>query len=105
MSREKTSPFPLVGGMLFGFHPARSRLLRRCRLAMDILSVTRPRPVAGYISSVSCFRSLLSKTAFSVNSTIDFTEHRHPLPAIAVGFFDNSDCRTFYVSGILLSKL
>src|SRR5260370_38885970 len=28
MSREKTSPFPLVRGMLFGLHPARSRLLR-----------------------------------------------------------------------------
>jgi hypothetical protein len=35
MSREKTSPFPLVRGMLFGLHPARSRLLRRCRLARD----------------------------------------------------------------------
>ena|ERR1035438_1769534 len=52
--QEKNSPLLPCEGKLFGLHPARCRFLRGCRLAAYILSV--PRPVAGYISSVSCFR-------------------------------------------------
>jgi hypothetical protein len=36
---------------------------------------------------------------------VDFTGHRCPPPAIASGFFDESQGVHFYVSGILLSKL
>jgi hypothetical protein len=52
--QEKNSPLLPCEGTLFALHPAQSLGLRCCELVAYILSV--PRSVAGYMSSVSCFR-------------------------------------------------
>jgi hypothetical protein len=53
--QEKNSPVLPCEGKLFALHPAHClRRLRGCVPGAYLLSVTRP--VAGYISSVSCFR-------------------------------------------------
>jgi hypothetical protein len=50
--QEKNSPLLPCEGKLFALHPAQSRRFRCCGLAAYFLSLTRP--VAGYMSSVSC---------------------------------------------------